>query len=239
MVWVKSEYAEELAVLAAWLSALVPWSISVSVGEIQGGTLVEVRFPAFLLRFLFGISVDQGTLFLFPWDAARYYTGSPGSLAFVIWTIAAFIVFGAVLCSLGLYLFEERLAAARLDPVRVMGVLLGLSGLLTLLASLLLQFGAPGAVPVLTFPAWLPLLGNVGIGPATAFPGIVLPIGAVLQLAFAWTLLRVERVDETVDAGSTGDLEDGPDSGDDADGTDTADGETRGTTEDSTDPDAT
>src|SRR6056297_1458870 len=129
MVWVKSELAEELAVVAAWLSACIPWSVSVAFGSIQGGTLVEVRFPLGLVRYLFGLEVSGGTsiqnpLMKTPWGAAEFYANSPGSLPFHLWTVGATVVGLALVLSVGMYLFESKLADAAVDPVRLMGGLL-------------------------------------------------------------------------------------------------------------------
>jgi hypothetical protein len=179
MVWVKSEYAEELAVVSAWLSALVPWSISVSIGEIQGGSLIEFHFPFLLLRVLLGIDVPgPNPLIMPPWEAIGYYSDAPGPLPFAVWTVGAAVVGIAVLLSLAMYVFEDRFRTARRDPVRIMGGLLLVAAVLHTVASGLLQFGA------------LPIAGLA----TDAFPGILLPVGVVFQFAFAYTLLRVERV---------------------------------------------
>ena len=189
MVWVKSEYAEELAVVSAWLSALIPWSISVSIGEIQGGSLIEFHFPFLLIRVLLGIDVDApNPLILFPWEAIGFYDQAPGPLPFAVWTVGAAVVGLAVLLSLAMYVFEDRFRTARRDPVRIMGGLLLVAAVLHTVASALLQFGA------------LPIAGVA----TDAFPGILLPIGVVFQFAFAYTLLRVERVDDPdIDAAET------------------------------------
>jgi uncharacterized protein (TIGR04206 family) len=184
MVWVKSELAEELAVVAAWLSAVVPWSASVALGTIQGGTLVEIRFPFGLVRYLFGIEFEgqlqpHNPQLMTPWRAAEYYVGAPGALPYRLWLLAAGIIALAVVLSFLLYGFEDRLAESRLDPVRVMGGLLLLSAVLLTLSTVVLQFGGGP------------------LGDAMAFPGFVLPVGVVIQYAFAYILLRVERREGT------------------------------------------
>ncbi|RXK49168.1 DUF7549 family protein [Halorientalis pallida] len=201
MVWVKSEYAEELAVLSAWLSALIPWSISVAIGEIQGGSLIEFHFPFLLIRVLLGIDVPgPNPLIMPPWEAIGYYSGAPGPLPFAVWTVGAAVVGLAVLLSLAMYVFEDRFRASRRDPVRIMGGLLLVAAVLHTVASGFLQFGA------------LPIAGLA----ADAFPGILLPVGVVFQFAFAYTLLRVERVDDPeVDTADSDAESDSPD----ADGT--------------------
>ena len=181
MVWVKSEYAEELAVVSAWLSALIPWSISVAIGELQGGSLIEFHFPFLLLRVLLGVEVPApNPLILLPWEAIGFYGDAPGPLPFAVWTVGAAVVGLAVLLSLAMYAFEDRFRTARRDPVRIMGGLLLVAAVLHTVASALLQFGA------------LP----IEVVQTDAFPGILLPVGVVFQYAFAYTLLRVERVDD-------------------------------------------
>ncbi|MFB6084744.1 MAG: hypothetical protein ABEJ94_10930 [Halorientalis sp.] len=181
MVWVKSEYAEELAVVSAWLSALVPWSISVAIGRIQGGSLIEFHFPFLLIRVLLDIEVPgPNPLVLLPWQAIDFYSGAPGPLPFAVWTVGAAVVGLAVLLSLAMYLFEDRFRNAPVDPVRVMGGLLLVAAVIHTVASALLQFGALPVADVST----------------DAFPGVLLPVGVVFQYAFAYTLLRVERVDD-------------------------------------------
>lgn len=182
MVWVKSELAEELAVVAAWLSALIPWSVSVSLGNIAGsGTLIQLNFPFFLVRFLFGIDVPgPETLLLDPISAIEFYRSAPGPVPFQVWAVAAGVLVLTVLLSLAMYLFEDRLTTAPVDPVRVMGGLLLVSAILLSVASFLLKFSG------------LPI---EAVSAAT-FPGVLLPVGVVFQYAFAYTLLRVERVDD-------------------------------------------
>lgn len=192
MVWVKSELAEELAVVAAWLSALIPWSISISLGNIAGsGTLIQLNFPFFLVRFLFGIDVPgSNTLILHPLAAIEFYRSAPGPVPFQIWAVAAGVLALTVFLSLAMYFFEERVSAAPVDPVRVMGGLLLVSALLLSAASFLLKFSG------------LPIQG---VSSAT-FPGVLLPVGVVFQFAFAYTLLRVERVDEPVSEATAPDV---------------------------------
>ncbi|MFB6165399.1 MAG: hypothetical protein ABEJ31_09605 [Haloarculaceae archaeon] len=185
MVWVNSEYAEELAVVSAWVSALVPWSISVALGSIHvgtaSGTLIEVRFPFWLIRYLFGVEIagaDQsGILLRTPMGAASYYHRAPGSLPFDVWTVGAGFLALAVLLSVALYVREDRVRRLAVDPVRLMGWLL-------LCAAL-----------ALTFSCWLLQFGTWPVGDSDSFPGLLIPVGVVFQYAFAYTLLRVERVD--------------------------------------------
>lgn len=188
MVWVQSELAEELAVVSAWLSALLPWSASLAIGSISGGTLVEIRFPFGLIRYLFGIEISgnnqpENPLFLTPWNAAQFYGEAPGALSYNIWLGAAVVLAVAVLLSIALYAFEEWFEEAAVDPVRLMGGLLLLAAVLLTFSMLFLQFGAGP------------------LGTASPFVGFVVPIGVLFQFAFAYTLLRVERVDSSDSGG--------------------------------------
>lgn len=183
MVWVKAELAEELAVVAAWLSALVPWSVSVALGSIGGATLVEVRFPFVLVRYLFGLQLEgsdrvQNPLLETPFGAAEYYAESPGAFPYEIWIVAAGILLLAVVLSLLLYFFEAELAESSVDPVRLMGALILLAAILLTVSSAVLE------------------LGLDSFAQTDSYPGTVIPIGVLLQYAFAYVLLRVERVDE-------------------------------------------
>jgi len=160
---------------------LLPWSVSVSIGDISGGSLIEFHFPFFLIRVLFGIEVPgDNPLILFPWQAVRFYSDAPGPLPFAVWTVGAFVLLLAVLLSLGMYVFEERFENAPRDPVRIMGVLLLIAAVLHTVASAFLQFGA---LPVESIPS-------------DKFPGILIPVGVVFQYVFAYMLLRVERVED-------------------------------------------
>ena len=67
MVWVRSEYAEELAVVSAWLMALLPWSLT--YGRPMGGRYVAIRFPLFIYEALQGFGLPSHTGFLTPLNA--------------------------------------------------------------------------------------------------------------------------------------------------------------------------
>lgn len=177
MAWVNSEYAEEFAVVAAWVSAAAPWSVSVALGEIEGGSLLQVHFPFLLVRYLFGVDLPApNPLVLLPWEAVEFYAAAPGPLPFAFWTVGAAVLALAVLLSAAMYLFEDRLDGAPGDPVWVMGVLLAVSALSFTAASLVFQFGAP-----------------VEAVASTPFPGVLVPVGVVFQFLFAYVLLGVDR----------------------------------------------
>lgn len=169
MAWVNSEYAGELSVVAAWVAALLPWSVSVRSGELLGASasLVVVRFPFAMFQFLFGPDV-QGFDPVVPVWAAPDFTGSAAvSTAYTVWLAGAVVVLAAVALSVLYYarddLVEER---APVDPVRIMGALLTLAGVLLLVSAVQL-FGAQG--------------------------GVTVPVGALIVPALGVVLLRTER----------------------------------------------
>lgn len=172
MTWVRSEYAGELAVVAAWLSALVPWSVSVASQD--GISFVVVRWPLFVFQFLYGVDLGAAeqpflTVAQMPGTAAN----ATNLQAYYAWLAAAVLLGLALLLSVVYYAREAQLEASRVDPVRLMGLLLTLAGVL-LTASLALL--------------WL------------GFFGVTVPVGAILVLVFGVVLLRVDVTD---DDGST------------------------------------
>lgn len=165
MVWVRSEYAGELAVLSAWLSALLPWSFTVtSQGDVA---LYVIRFPFFAFRFVYGIDLGAAAVpFLPVWVAPGFPSSAAVSRAYWVWLAGAVFVALAVALSLALYLDQERVEAGAVDPVRAMGVLLGFAAVL------------------LTY-SFASLWNN--------YFGLTLPVGALFLWVFAGVLLRVER----------------------------------------------
>ena len=202
MVWVRSKYAEELAVVSAWLMALLPWSLS--YGNPGGARYVAIRFPLFIYESLqgFGQPFDH-TGFITPVGAlgrtvnsgltdaftredllARYGTADPGLSiasvgdalrvapnaeaiwAYLLWAIGLLILLLAVLLSILMYVEADVVDRWPYDRVRTMGVLLAVAAVLYSGATVMLYL---------------------------QFPGIYLPIGPFLYLAFGYVLLTVER----------------------------------------------
>ncbi|WP_336338244.1 TIGR04206 family protein [Haloarcula brevis] len=165
MAWVKAEYAGEFAVLATWLVGVAPWSVSLF--EADGLTVVALRFLPFRFQFIFGATLAGERPFLWAWQVAAFQDSATVALAGTLGVAAL----GTFLLPFGLSLYyyaaEERLEAALpVDPVRLLGGLVGLVGLLTLAASALF---------------------------ITSFPGVTVPVGALVALAFAYLLLTVDR----------------------------------------------
>ena len=196
-MWVRSEYTSELAVLAAWVSLLVPWSVAYNGDAPVFGldnvdaTLYFVRFPLFELQFrsdsviqnqvefdIAGLLASQypGTeLFASiyvttPPTSALFYDGRL-ALASVVWSVAALAFLCAFGLSIALYLREDAVVARLpVSEVRLMGALLGVGAL-----------GA-AAASVLHYTQ-------------RAVVGTPIPIGVLVIAAFALVLLRIETVE--------------------------------------------
>lgn len=179
MVWVRSEYAGELGVLLTWLSAVVPWNVTYSpLG--RGGGVLFLRFPFFQVRYTRGVTLPPElyndvalTPNLLANDVLSVLafqrdptTGAVAS-AFPAWLAGSALLLAALGVSVAYYLREERVEAGPVDPVSVLGGLLALSGATFLLANYLLT---------------------------RSFPGVPIPLGALLVGGFGALLLSAERV---------------------------------------------
>jgi hypothetical protein len=181
-MWVRTEYAGELAVLSAWLGALVPWNVSL-VSDVAGGNALFVRFPFVEVRYAFGLPVGRATLVLDPLSALAFYRGTTVAVGYRVWLAGAAFVAAALVLSVAYYLREDRVEAGPVDPVRVMGALLT---------------GAGVAFAAATY-----LIATRG------FPSLPVPVGVVLLLLLGAALLRVERADvgEGTDVGEGADAD--------------------------------
>jgi uncharacterized protein (TIGR04206 family) len=202
-MWVRSEYANELAVLAAWLAVFVPWSGAshtqrgtVLGGEVTGDILF-LRFPFVELQFRDPGVIESGEELIEvsePLDAAYsgvelvgnvYVTTPPSSLLFyestlwqasLLWTVASVGFALAFLLSLALYVREDRVVAVLpVSSVRLMGALLGVGALGTAGASIL-HYTARDTV------------------------GVPIPAGVLVIAVLAAVLLRTEEVERPDDA---------------------------------------
>lgn len=177
MVWVRSEYAGELAVLSTWFSALIPWNVTFSP-NVAGGTVLFVRFPLFQVRYTFGLSFAKGTLVGLPVpapladtggfvvSAIAYQAGQSIQAAYWVWAAGALVYAVALGLSVAYYLREERVEAGPIDPVSTLGGLLVLSGL---------------------------VLGGATVLLYGVFPGVPIPLGILFMVGFGAVLLRAER----------------------------------------------
>ena len=171
--WVRSEYAAELAVLSAWLSALVPWTVTYSGEGPLGSTLVLIRTGVLEVQFVRGLTREI------------VVNGQAQDLQNLDEILAALAF------SLLLYTREESLEAGPVDPVRLMGGLLG------------------AATVAFAASAYFRVNSDV--------PGVPIPAGLVVVGLLSATLLTVDR--EPADAKADPEPEPEPDRDPDAGGT--------------------
>jgi uncharacterized protein (TIGR04206 family) len=172
MTWVKSEYAPELTVLSTWLVALLPWSTAViplQIGD-RSITVVVIRFLYFRLQYIFGISFgNQERPFLWVHNAPAFEGTEALTTASWVWVAAAAVSVLPLVASIAYYVDESGLEELLpLDPVRLQGGLLGLLGVVLIVAT-----GLFWDVQMFT-----------------------LPVGTVFALGFGYVLLTVDRTDE-------------------------------------------
>ena len=181
MVWVRSEYAGELAVLSTWVAALLPWNVHYS--SIPGvGSILFLRFPLFQVRYAFGSSLLRGSQLGLPLpslppllDSSGFLVSAMGfqdnadlSTAYWVWAVGAVVYLVALAVSIRYYRDEERVEAWSVDPVTVLGGLL--------LAAAVL-FG------VASYFTW----GETGL------PGTPIPVGTLLVGLLGAVLLSADR----------------------------------------------
>jgi uncharacterized protein (TIGR04206 family) len=147
MVWVKSEYAGEVAVLATWLGAFLPWSVG-WLG-ISGVQVVSLRFPLARIQYIFGATVPGEKPFLWAWEVPAF-AGSPElTLAAQLGLIGGEVYLVALLVSVVFYVAEEWLMAQPVDPVRLLAALLSIVGLaLTGAGFMLVRYDASTVIPI-------------------------------------------------------------------------------------------
>jgi len=165
MALVRSEYAGELAVVAAWISALIPASVRFFRPSALPFDLLVVRYTYFQLQFLLDAPPNFETD-TFLWIHEAHDASAGVSATLTVSAVAALALTLALALSVAYYLAEERVEDLPVDPVRAMGVLLGVCGL------------ASAAATALT-------LENE--------PGITVPLAPVFMFVFAASLLRVDR----------------------------------------------
>ncbi|MFB6172586.1 MAG: hypothetical protein ABEJ23_08630 [Haloarculaceae archaeon] len=147
-MWVRSEYAGELAVLSVWANALIPWSLSAASKD--GASLVVVRFQLFLVKYLLGVSLDaQERPIQSVVSAVSFETGAVSD-AYRFWLAGAAVFALALLASVVYYAADDWLeATSPVDPVRLLGGLLVLAGAAETVAAVRLWGVYPGTlVPV-------------------------------------------------------------------------------------------
>lgn len=170
MAWVRSEYAGELAVVSAWLAAVLPWNVTYTAISGTEFSALFLRFPFLQVRYIFGLPRERQQLFHHPIAALDLVSGVSETLYYV-WIAGAAVVGVAVLLSFAMYVAEDAVEErSPAHPVRVMG------GLLALATALLT--GATVAIAT---------NGDFG-------GGIPIPIGLAVLGLLAGVLLRAELV---------------------------------------------
>jgi uncharacterized protein (TIGR04206 family) len=166
MPWVRAEYAGALAVVSTWIAAFVPWNLTYSP-DVSGGAVFFVRFPFFQIRYAFGVELTRRVAVSDPLSAVAFQAGQSIQVAYQAWAVGAGVLAVAVAVATVYYRYEDAVESGPVDPVRLLGGLLGLSGLVLVVATYLLA--------------------------TRGFPGVPVPVGVVVLLALAGVLLTVDR----------------------------------------------
>lgn len=166
MVWVRSEHAGALAVVSAWLTALIPWNVTYS-SAVSGGSVLFVRFPFFQIRYAFGVPFADAVQIADPLSAVAFQSGQTIQVAYQAWAVGAAVLAVAVAFSVLYYAREDAVESGPIDPVRLMGGLLALAGVVLSVATALLL--------------------------TRGFPGVPIPLGVVFCFVFAGVLLSADR----------------------------------------------
>lgn len=168
-MWVKSEYAGEVAVLSTWLCALLPWSFSTfqtSVGSQASVTAIWIRFFPGRFLYLRGAIQRGESPWNWVWEVPEFVATQGETTAAYVWILAVVVFLLPFAFSIFYYFEEERVEDWEYDQVRIIGGLLVASGLLLLASSGLLFVNQSGN----TF-----------------------PIGSLIQMGLGVILLRAER----------------------------------------------
>lgn len=197
-MWVKSEYASELAVLSAWVAMVLPWNVVYFPNAAGGSTVVFLRFAlveiqvraatiitvvnnrtgdvqrvaadGLLAQQFPGTELAADVFLTTPPTAALFYEAPRLQQASIAWTVAAASFLLAFVLSLALYTREEAVRERLpVDPVRLMGALLAAGAVGTALATGLYYL-------------------------ARDLAGMPIPVGVVIIGVLAVVLLRAERV---------------------------------------------
>lgn len=164
MAWVKEEYAGEFAVLSTWLVGLLPWGVS--FWQIRGLDVVSFRFLFVRLQYIFGAAVAGEAPFLWVWQVPGFEATPELTLTANLGLVAAAVYLVPLTISVAYYVDEDRVESVPVDPVRVIGALLGVVGMLVTAAALLF---------------------------ARYRAGLALPVAPPFVLALSYLLLTVDR----------------------------------------------
>lgn len=139
--------APEFAAVAAFVAALVPWSVSVADGAFAGSIVVRFVFGAVELSF--GARSLDVARTAFPVTAVGSQYGGDLARLGTLWLVAAALLVVALTLALVLVVAGDRLRMGAFDPVRAMGALcLGMALVLSGATWLLWQQSSPVPIPI-------------------------------------------------------------------------------------------
>ena len=165
-MWVRSEYAGELAVLSAWLCALLPWGVTYASSG--NNRLVRIHFVYAYFQFAPGSPLATLLDNVVLVNRAAGVANDPSAeFGYQLWVLGAAVLTVAVATSLVYYRYEGRLEErSPVDPVRLLGGLL--------------------------LAAAVPLAGATYFVHA-GLVGVTVPVGVVFLAVLGGLLLVVER----------------------------------------------
>jgi len=176
MVWIRQQQARPLAVVAAWIGALLPWNLTYSSGG--GIGVLFIRFPFFEFQYTSGAETAiNGATVRSVLGAMFLQSGRGLESATLVWGGGAVVMLVALVLSVACYENTPRLESLSIHPVRLMGGLLGVASVLFSVATVFVWTGGFGGTPI--------------------------PIGVLLMAPLAWILLRGTIVDEAETAAPT------------------------------------
>lgn len=165
-VWVRSEYVDELAVVFAWLTPLIPWNVTFSdLGA--AGSLLYVRFPLFQVLYAYGVPLAEAVSVDSVVGAYHRQATTTLGTAYVAWGVGAAVVAVAVLFAVAMYLELDALERLPVASATAVGALLVLAGVGHAAATVLLV--------------------------TRGLPGVPVPLGVLFQLVFGGVLLGAAR----------------------------------------------
>ncbi len=153
-LWVNPEYAQEFAVLAAWLSLLIPWSLTYASSSNSDATLFVMRFPYLMVQYVTGVPLVEAFQVRNAYAAmmAEQANNEGLALAFGVWLAGSVVLTLAFLLSLAMYAELDALDEYRdVAPVRAMGALLLVAAVVMTVSDYFLWQNMPGRqIPVFT-----------------------------------------------------------------------------------------
>jgi len=153
-LWVNPEYAQEFAVLSAWLSMLIPWSLTYASSSNSDAALFVMRFPYVQIQYVTGLPLVEAFQLRNAYGSmmAEQANNEGLAIAFGIWLVGSVILTVAFVLSLIMYAESDVLDDYRdIAPVRVMGVILLLAAVVMTVSDVFLWQNMPGRqIPVFT-----------------------------------------------------------------------------------------